>query len=395
MKILLSAFKMDQHGVSESYLAYKWYEYLSKKFTLNVITSSPSDEIGVFCEELSYSFKNKLLNKANSAVKFDYFIFNRSISKKFESLAKESDILHHVSPVAPRYPVSLSKFSNRFVLGPIGGGLRVPVDFRKEVEGSEEWFYKLRNLDKIRFSLDRELKETYERADVILCAGEYMREILPYRYSHKLTEFLDVGVDVVDYKYFQRSYNGELLKLLYVGRVVPYKGLMFLLKAISGLSQFEKKSILLTIVGFKGESKYEKECLSYIKNNGLFNQVEIVGYIPKSEALSYYESADVFCFPSLAEAGGTVVLEAMASGLPVLAAKVGGPVTSITSDSGILVDCAFKEQFVDGLRLAISSILNGNICLSSLSYHARKRVEERFTWEARLEQISKIYESII
>lgn len=395
LKVLLSAYKMDKCGVSESYLSYKWFEYLSKRFELNVVTTSSVDASGVFCEKIPLNMSGRFAKKINDAIKIDYFLFNRAISRKYKNLVMEADILHHVSPVGPRYPVSLSKFSKRFVLGPVGGGLRVPLDFRAEVEASEDWFSKLRNFDKIRFSLDRNLKYTYDRADIILCAGEYMKDVLPVKYQNKMHSFLDVGVELDDYDFFNRVYRGGVLNLLYVGRVVPYKGLIYLLKAISLLSDLEKKNISLTVVGFKGESPYEKEIYRYIENNKLKDIVTLVGYVPKEIALTYYKAADIFCFPSLAEAGGTVVLEAMANGLPVLAAKVGGPVTSISSDSGILVNCTYRDEFIEDLRSAISSVLNGNICISTLSYAARKRVEEHFTWNARLEKISGIYESIV
>lgn len=56
----------------------------------------------------------------------------------------------------------------------------------------------------------------------------------------------------------------------------------------------------------------------------LNNVIKFIGKIPQKETLNYYRQADVFCFPSIRESGGTVVLEAMACGLPCIIANNGG-----------------------------------------------------------------------
>lgn len=394
MKVVLNAFKFDVNGVSESYLAAKWLNVISSRFDTSVISTSCNNSNVIHKPSKSFEFGNRFLNKINAAVKFDYFVFNHNAEKKFKKIVADADIFHHIAPVAPRYPVGLSKYSQKFILGPVAGGLRVPTDFRSEVEGSEEYFYKLRNLDRFRFALDRSLISTYERADTILIAGNYLKEILPSKFSEKCKQMLDVGVDVEDYEFILRERSNRKLRLLYVGRVVPYKGLIYLLKAISMLSKEDKKDVHLTVVGFVGDSEYEKLCVNYINANGLESFVSVKSYLPKSEAIKAYQKADIFCFPSLAEAGGTVVLESMASGLPVLAAKLGGPAVSICDKSGILVNADSRDEFVTGLNIAILGLLSGKIDLLNLSVNARNRIIQKFSWQARLEQISNVYNSV-
>jgi glycosyltransferase involved in cell wall biosynthesis len=391
MKVLLSAFQCDQNGVSEAYLGYRWYDGMKKYCDITLLTGSKGNNSSAISPSGQWHFKNKYLNKINSAVKLDYFWFDRKSFSELEKDVSEYDILHHVSPVAPRYPVSISKFSKRFILGPVAGGLRVPDKFIHEVEGSEDFFVKLRKFDKFRFKYDKLLISTYERADNILISGEYLLDVLPEKYHSKCIKMMDVGIDTNQYKFTTRDLEASCLRLLYVGRVVPYKGLIYLLRAISYLPENIRKNLRLDIAGNQGASEYENECRRFVVSNNLEQNIKFHGFIPKISVEFLYEKAHVFCFPSLAEAGGTVVLEAMAKGLPVLSVNYGGPSESVDGTSGILVEPLSPEQLVEGFRFNIEHLFHDRACIERLGYGARIRAETHFDWKIRCEKMMDIY----
>lgn len=392
-KVLLNAFQFDPDGVSESYLAAKWKQVLSDYVDVDLVTGERISEPGIYNPSFKYEFKNRFLARVNSAVKFDYFTFNKRSTRKLKEVVKNYDIFHHVSPVAPRYPVSLGEHANRFILGPVAGGLRVPTAFRKDVEGSEELFLKARNVDSLRFKYDKKLIRTYDAADTILIAGSYLKDILPSKYQSKFKQFLDVGVDVSLFDFQQRFFNQSTLNLVYVGRVVPYKGLMYLLKALSLMPQDVLTHLSLTVAGDMGETDYEKQCYTFVKNNGLSKCVKFRGYVSKVEVNEIYNDAHIFCFPSLAEAGGTVVVEALSKGLPVIAARLGGPAESVTTDCGSLVETIDPDSFVEGLKDAILSYLENPDFISASSLAARVRAESHYDWSRRAEKMFDIYSS--
>ena len=169
---------------------------------------------------------------------FDYFRFNHQNKRQFKNTIAEYDLVHHVVPVAPRYPNALGCMAKKFILGPTGGGLRAPESFRSEVEGHEEWFYKLRVLDRARFDFDPLLRRTFNAADLILMVGSYMYDRkLPERYHEKCKVMLEVGIDAREYQATRplSTDNNEPLKLLYAGRIVPYKGLIYALRALGAM----------------------------------------------------------------------------------------------------------------------------------------------------------------
>src|ERR1035438_5848043 len=114
------------------------------------------------------------------------------------------------------------------------------------------------------------------------------------------------------------------LKLLYAGNLRPLKGVHLAVQAIALLRG--QVSIKLTIVG-KGpeESKLKEE----VCRLGLQGFIHFLRWVPRVEVLALYETHDALLFPSLHDSGGTVVMEAIAHGRPVICLDLGGPATTV------------------------------------------------------------------
>ncbi|MEM3466682.1 MAG: glycosyltransferase family 4 protein, partial [Candidatus Jordarchaeales archaeon] len=106
----------------------------------------------------------------------------------------------------------------------------------------------------------------------------------------------------------------------------------------------------------------------------------------------YYSMAGVFAFPSLYEAMGKVLVEAMACETPVVASRVGG-ILEIVRDgvNGLLV----QPKNVKSLERAILMVLQDSQLARRLAENGRKTVESRFTWRHTVMQISKAYQKLM
>lgn len=117
------------------------------------------------------------------------------------------------------------------------------------------------------------------------------------------------------------------LRLLYVGQILPEKGIETAIQALKIYNKTTSSTSLpmnLTIVG-KGQSNYLARLESSIEHAGLTSCVQLQGYIPHEQLSAVYQAHDIFLFPSMVEEGqGTTYLEAMSSGLPVIGTPVGG-----------------------------------------------------------------------
>ncbi|CDO55607.1 conserved hypothetical protein [Geotrichum candidum] len=178
--------------------------------------------------------------------------------------------------------------------------------------------------------------------------------------------------------------------LLYVGRISWEKNLRVLVDAYLKMNH---ELFHLVIVGDGPARKSIKTLLTTTTNDGQSHcEASFTGYL-KGEALAKaYASADIFVFPSVSETFGQVVLEAQASGLPVVAMNAEG-VKEIVKDqvSGFLVDP--DNCPADGFQQAIESIaFTGQI--ADFSKNALKRSGE-FTWENSMNTCINAYNDAV
>jgi len=121
-------------------------------------------------------------------------------------------------------------------------------------------------------------------------------------------------------------------RLLFVGGLTPVKGMPDLLAALKILNQ-SRRDWRLDVVG---DGPQRNEYMALAVSLGLSDQVSFHGFQPKSVIAAFMRHANFLVLPSLWENSPCVVIEAMASGLPVIASRVGGISEVVTEDVGIL-----------------------------------------------------------
>jgi len=174
--------------------------------------------------------------------------------------------------------------------------------------------------------------------------------------------------------------------ILFVGGLKPTKGIEYLIQAMSSIRQSETKAKLL-LVG-QGE---EKEGLEHLaKNLDLSNYVRFTGGIPNTEVPEYMAASDVFVLPSLSEGFPNVILEAMASGLPIVATRVGGlPEIIKEGNNGFLVEPKNPQQLAEKVLLILKD--------KELRKRISKNNEEKakgYSWESIVDRLEKVYQTI-
>ena len=169
-----------------------------------------------------------------------------------------------------------------------------------------------------RFTLDEGLSRAVREAFVrlyekgLIYRGDYMVNWCPS--CHTALSDLEVIHEETQGNLWHIRYpvsgrpDQRCIKLLYVGRVVPYKGLIYCLKAVARLSAALRSRFELVVIGDRGEGGYERACKNFVGAMGLGSMVTFLGYRPKAEIVRFYDECDLFVFPSLAETSGNVVL---------------------------------------------------------------------------------------
>jgi phosphatidylinositol alpha-mannosyltransferase len=116
---------------------------------------------------------------------------------------------------------------------------------------------------------------------------------------------------------FKKKEMSHKIKLLFLARIVPKKGLHLLLKAVKKVA-VNHPNIELSVVG-TGPDK--KRMIEFVKNNKMEDIVKFHGYVKKEDKPRFYREADIFCAPYVNEGFGITLLESMATGTPIVALK--------------------------------------------------------------------------
>jgi glycosyltransferase involved in cell wall biosynthesis len=229
------------------------------------------------------------------------------------------------------------------------------------------------------------VNDALKKAVYVLVADPSTYSILPKKYEHKYIKMLETGI--VPRREFQKEYNHQRLNLLWVGNIIPRKGLPLILHALANLK--DSYDIKLTVVG-DGSDKLR--CQELAKKLGIQMKVDFVGKLNYLDVQKIYNQADVFIFTSLRDTSGNVVLEAMNNKLPVIALNHHGVSEMVTPDCGIKIEVQSVEQIVKDLSEAIKLFYHNRELLSQMGNKGYERIKQVYDWGKKAEEMSKIYQ---
>jgi glycosyltransferase involved in cell wall biosynthesis len=293
-------------------------------------------------------------------------------------------VLHYISPVSPvalRFPPQ----GFEVVLGPLTGNIYYPPAFRTRMSLADRFRERLHALSQVVF---RRLAPEKPRMSRILVSG-YERTRASLRLAganeDQMLDVVDAGVSGAIFARPRLTHQGENLRFVCSGRLVDHKAIDLAIRALARADA----GLRLDIYG-DGERRAALEAL--VRDLGLQGRVEFKGWLTRHEdlldALRAYRG---YVFPSLAEANGIAMQEAMAMGLPVITLKWGGPAMLADDDSTLFVMPDSEEAVVAGIAMAMNRLAQDPSLAESLSIKARARAEQLFTWDAVAESWQKAY----
>jgi len=236
--------------------------------------------------------------------------------------------------------------------------------------------------------------------DKIICCSNYVLKGIVKQYPHAEEKALVIynGVDPEQFlprwlrnveREKENPYGREDHKrVLYVGRLNESKGIHCLIEAMKKVMAVIPEARLVVV----GSSWFgREEVTDYMQklveiSAEIEDKISFSGHIAHAELSGYYAYADLFVLPAIwQEPMPNVVLEAMASGVPVVASKRGGIPEAVDS-FGILVDPENRDE----LAQAIIEMLSSSQKALKMAEDARKRVETLFSWEKCADEVGKV-----
>jgi len=231
-------------------------------------------------------------------------------------------------------------------------------------------------------------KRTALDADAVVVSSEQeAKEAREFGISDEKLHKIPMGIDLK--KYFRaKEEPNDVLDLLFVGRICRDRNIMPILKALKIL---DDKNIRLRIVGgavkrsSTEKAGYLEELKDYAKDNHL--DVEFKGQLKGKDLIHEYKKADAFVYTSLWENFGQPILEAAATGLPVIATPVGVALELLEIDkTGYLVDFDDEHLIADKIER-----LKDKRKRALMGRNIAKLVKQRFDWEDIMMQYERLY----
>lgn len=292
-------------------------------------------------------------------------------------------IIWQTEPNSPVTPRGLSKkYINCF--GPINGNIYYPPAYHSH----EKLKVKLRRI--LHFPMQRLNRLTFNsltKADLIFTAGgaRTIESLKALGCDESIMyESLDCGIKKNMFEFERVTHEGTNLKFVHFGRLVFHKGTFLIVKAMAKT----KLPVTLDIIGRGPELETLKSLVSEL---GLEQRVNFLDWFTShSDLFKSLHQYRGFVLPSMEDANGIVVQEAMSIGLPPICLDWGGPQLLIEHEkSGFLVNTDSEEVITDEIASHMDKLASDGELAEKLSINAREQAEE-WEWSKVIDEWSRV-----
>ncbi len=332
-----------------------------KDLQIDLITSSPNNaetkkiarNINVHALDIGKDRKNIHLQSQSDLLKYSWkaFWFARNLRKQ-----KRYDLIHAFFGIPGGF---LAMF-----LG---------IPYIVSLRGSDVPFYsnKYKLLDLIFFrNLSRYF--IWHKAKAVIANSDGLRQLAWKSSPKQKISVIPNGVDIKKFYPDTVSRNRDFT-ILYNSRFTERKGIKYLIDAFIPFNRKYPETRLITM----SSGNLENEMKGRVKKAGITKQVNFLGYLDPSTAAiaENYRRCHVFILPSLNEGMSNSLLEALASGLPVVVTDTGGTKELVNNDNGILIPMKSSEAIYE----ALEKIYKNRQAVEDMGKKSRE-VAERMSW---------------
>ncbi len=367
MKIcLVSPYDFAREGGVNQHIIALAEEFRAQGHIVKIMAPSSADEDEVFeADPDIYRVGSVVPIKANGSVARITLSLNLSGQIKKILQKEQFDVIHIHEPLMPALPLTVLAHSKTLNIG----------TFHAFSQSHIGYYYGRHVLRLFVSKLDGRIAVSKPAADFISQYFPGYYEIIPNP--------IDLNRFTVDAAPLPQFTDGKL-NILFVGRIGERrKGLKFLLRAFNYIKQ-QMPNVRLIIVG-KGDTKgYQR----YLRHNNI-QDVIFAGFVADEVLPRYYKSSHVFCAPSTGgESFGIVLVEAMASGLPIVASDIPGYASVVQHNKqGLLVE----PKNIEMLAMSLIRLLADSNMRGKMGQEGRQKAAQ-FSWKNVAQRVLDFYD---
>lgn len=413
-RLLLSAYQCGPGMGSVSQIGWHWYRRLAAALPTTLLTHArnrpaitaaggPIGDSRILYVDTEwfagplYRGAARLFPRSEHAVfllsSLDFYVYDRAalaVARQQAAAGQRWDLVHAPTPVSPLAATRLHRLGLPLVLGPWNGHLGRPPGFDAILRADAIWLYPIRQLGRIADALIGATRH----ASLILTATRATRAGIPRRHQGRCVPMLENGVELAQFTAAPwpapPGPAGAPLRLLFVGRLVPFKGLGLLLEALAQLDG--ELPLQLRVVG---SGPMAAPWQAQACELGLGERVQFIGPLDPAGVAAEMRAAHVLCLPSVRESGGAVLLEAMACARPVIAFAFGGPGEIVDDEVGRALPAADPAALVAGLVAALRDLVRHPERWRQRGLAGRRRAAARYDWDAKVATAIGLYQDLL
>lgn len=393
MNVLINAYAISPNKGSEPGMGWGWIKEIGKKHTLHIITESEfKNEIKNAITLLSYkeNFNFYFIDIGEKARKmcwnqgdwrfyYYYHGWQKRCYKKALNICKENriDIIHQLNMVGYREPGLLWKIKEiPLVWGPVGGFGNIPKSYLglfTSRDAMKQIIKEVINNHQIKLPY---IKKAIDNSDIIIACNSESKKVLSKYTSKKIPVIYEVGTTEISNN-FKPYAKDKTLNIIWIGRNIPSKALKI---ALSVMENLIKYNIKLTILGVSSNSFPGLD----------FRNVEFKPWVNHSEVKKFLLNSNLLLFTSLFEATGTVVLEALSYGIPVLCHDTCGQGDIIDNTCGKKIKMVDVATSINEFTISIMRFYQNPGRLNDLSKGALIKANE-LQWADHAVKLDRLY----
>ena len=405
IRVLISAYACHPEKVSEPGVAWMQVKTLVLKSRYDItIISRKKNVIPVRDELKRLGGKNfsvvgvdlpvwaRLWKRGHLALHIYYYIWQFLAYFVARRLDKNDpfDVAHHISFMTLR--TNMVPFLRPpCVVGPVGGAQIPPKGFEKILRHPFKERLRTLSISTMRFS--PLFRSFLKKTDIFLLANRNNLWVIPDKFRHKCF-VRQIGWDdsmdnICNEQPTVIDSNPELIKIYWGGRLIGWKGLEILLRALSLVRDAGIK-FKLDVTGKGPDGQFFQ---SLARELNLDDDVVFHGWLKNDKVLEMQVSTDVYVFTSLHETTGTALFEMMALGKSLAVVDYAGP-GEIVEKGGALkisVKMGLESSISECAKHIVTLARNKNLRIR-LGEEAKEQLKETYSWDAYISYIEELYE---
>jgi len=402
LRIFLSAYACEPEKGSEQGVGWNWALALARQgHDVTVLTRENNSETIASSAEIR-GFDNlhfiyydlprwvRRLKKGGRGLHLYYRLWQigayLEVRRRFD--AHSFDVVQHLTFGTFRHPSFMGRLGVPFVFGPVGGGEATPPLLMRSYPLRGRVTDSARALSTFFAKYDPLVRQCFRHAAVIFCATKETLACVPATERRKCALYQDFYASK-DLILKEPTANPPTPRFLYVGRLLYWKGVHLALQAFAQVRQTHPESTL-TIHGRGPERDWLHKMAERLGIEEAVHWSE--RNVSEEQLYDLYRKHTAFVFPSMHDACGAVVIEALSQGLPVICLDTGGPGQILPEGCGFKVAVAQRSQaeVVSGLADAMRQFAANPDLHAKMSPRVLQATRQ-ITWD---KVISRAYQHI-